>query len=97
AVLHPDLNLDSVSPKHILKAGDVVYAAKGSKNFAAIYEAKSPPAVASTSFFVIRLVATPPRGVMPEFLVWFLNHPRSQKIIKGGAIGSSIVSISKRV
>ena len=32
--LEPDLNSVGVSEKHILKQGDIIFAAKGSKNFA---------------------------------------------------------------
>ena len=52
------------------------------------------PAVASTSFFVIRLHD---RNVLPGYLTWFLNHPSTQTVLKGQARGSSIASISKAV
>lgn len=54
-LLHPDLLAESISGKHLLQPGDILFAAKGTKNFAAWYESKNLPAVASTSFFVIRL------------------------------------------
>jgi len=92
--LHPDLKADNITDKHLLKQGDVLFAAKGTKNFAAWYESKNQPAVASTSFFVIRLTE---KNILPEFLVWFINHPTAQKFLKGKAIGTSIVSISKSV
>jgi len=53
--LHPDLQVENISGKHLLQHGDVLFAAKGKKNFATWYESKNLPAVASTSFFVIRL------------------------------------------
>lgn len=92
--LHPDLESWSISEKHLLKPGDVLFAAKGLKNFAAVYESHNPPSVASTSFFVIRLRDN---NVLPQFLAWHLNHPVAQKFLKAGAIGSSIPSISKAV
>lgn len=95
--LHPDLLIGSHVDRHLLKRGDVLFAAKGSKNFAAMYELTDPPAVASTSFFVLRLKEDFRKNVLPEYLKWFLNHPISQEYLKGRAIGSSIVSISKRV
>lgn len=94
STLHPDLKADNISEKHLLKPGDVLFATKGSKNFAAIFENHNEPAVASTSFFVIRLHQ---RNILPEYLVWFINHPVTQKFLKGKAIGTSIVSISKSV
>lgn len=92
--LHPDLKADNIIDKHLLRHGDVLFAAKGTKNFAVWYESKNEPAVASTSFFVIRLTE---KNILPEFLVWFINHPTTQKFLKGKAIGTSIVSISKSV
>jgi restriction endonuclease S subunit len=92
--LNPDLKADNITEKHFLRNGDVLFSAKGTKNFAAVYEIHNEPAVASTSFFVIRLSD---KKVLPEFLVWYLNHPTTQKFLKGNAIGTSIPSISKSV
>lgn len=97
SILHPDLKANDGIEKHLLRHGDVLFAAKGTKNFAAWYESKNQPAVASTSFFVIRLEESFKDKILPEFLVWFINHPNSQKFLKGRAIGTSIVSISKSV
>lgn len=92
--LHPDLAHDDVSDKHLLRDGDILFAAKGTKNFAALYEEHYLPAVASTSFFVIRLLNS---KVLPEYLAWYLNNPNTQNFLKAQAIGTSIPSISKVV
>ncbi|MBW6492367.1 MAG: restriction endonuclease subunit S [Lentimicrobium sp.] len=94
ALLHPDLAAKGISEKHLLKDGDVLFAAKGAKNFAAVYENHNKPAVASTSFFVMRITD---KNVMPEYLAWLLNSPSIQATIKAQAIGTSIASISKIV
>jgi restriction endonuclease S subunit len=94
SVLHPDLMTEDISEKHLLKDGDVLFAAKGTKNFAAVYQHHDKPAVASTSFFVIRLTDD---KVLPEYLTWFLNNPSAQRLLKGQALGTSIPSISKQV
>ncbi len=94
--LHPDLNRSDIKAKHLLLPGDILYAAKGTKNFATLYEAKNIPAVASTSFFVIRIESSI-ENIMPAYLVWFINHPDTQALIKKQAMGSSIASISKGV
>ena len=94
SVLHPDLVAEGISEKHLLKDGDVVFAAKGTKNFAAVFENHNEPSVASTSFFVIRPIDN---KVLPQFLAWFLNNPVTQTLLKGQAIGTSIPSISKQV
>lgn len=92
--LHPDLLANNISEKHLLKDGDVLFAAKGTKNFAAVYENQNPAAVASTSFFVLRPTDN---KIIPEYLSWFLNHPETQKLIKDNARGTAIPSIRKTV
>jgi hypothetical protein len=94
SVLHPDLMSGGISGKHLLKPGDVLFAAKGTKNFATVYEENYPAAVASTSFFVIRIMG---KIILPEYLAWFLNSQATQVLLKGRAIGTSIPSISKQV
>ncbi|MDR0802763.1 restriction endonuclease subunit S [Fluviicola sp.] len=94
AKLHADLSTSGISNKHILKYGDILFAAKGTKNFATAYEKHNLPAVASTSFFVLRLTD---KNVLPEYLAWFLNHPNTLTLLKAQAIGTSIPSISKQV
>jgi len=94
SVLNPDLVAEGISEKHLLKDGDVLFAAKGTKNFAAVFENHNEPSVASTSFFVIR---TTDKKVLPQFLAWYLNNHTTQTLLKGQAIGTSIPSISKLV
>jgi restriction endonuclease S subunit len=92
--LHPDLTASASNNKHLLQPGDLLFAAKGNKNFAAVYEIHNQPCIASTSFFVIRLTDS---SVLPEYLAWFLNNSETQKILKAQALGSSMASISKPV
>jgi len=94
SVIHPDLKAEGISEKHMLKDGDVLFAAKGTKNFAAVFENHNEPSVASTSFFVIRPTD---KNVLPEYLAWFLNSHPIQNLLKGQATGTSIPSISKHV
>ena len=92
--LYTDLSANGIADKHILRHGDVLFAAKGTKNFATIYEGHNPPAVASTSFFVIRITNN---KVLPEYFAWFLNTFAIQTLLKGQALGTAIPSISKQV
>lgn len=94
STLHLDLQMDDLDSKHILRPGDVLIATKGSKTFAAVYENGNPPAVASTSFFVIRLSGS---QLLPKFLAWFINDPGTQSLLKAQALGTSMVSIPKTV
>lgn len=89
-----DLKADGIATRHFLEYGDVLFAAKGTKNFAAVYDESSPPAVASTTFFVLRIISP---TVLPDYLAWFLNHSDTQQILKLNARGTSIPSIRKLV
>lgn len=91
--IHPQLN-GNIPHKHLLNGGDVLFAAKGAKNFAACFFGLNYPAVASTSFFVIRLHDN---KILPEYLAWYLNQPSNLEKLKSGAVGTSIVSITKDV
>ncbi len=91
---HADLNYSDISEKHLLVPGDVVFASKGSKNFAAVFEGGNFAAVASTSFFVIRITDS---RIIPEYLAWFLNYTNTQEFIKSQAKGTSMPSISIKV
>lgn len=92
--LHTDLKEHSVNQKHLLNPGDILFAAKGSNNFATVYRKNYPKAVASTSFFVIKLTD---ENILPDYLAWFINYPKTMELLKSFAIGTSITSISKSV
>lgn len=91
--LYPDLSAEGISEKHLLSKDDVLFAAKGTKNFAAVFDNHNAPSVASTSFFVIRITDI---NVLPSYLAWYLNHLSLKSSLKGKAKGSAIPSITKK-
>jgi len=93
----PELELNDKTSKHLLKEGDVLFAAKGSRNFATQVTSRFGLAVASSTFFVVRLSTHAMNQVIPEFLVWSINHPNNLNFLKGGASGTSVPSIPKSV
>lgn len=90
--VYPGLKWSDISERHLLKSGDLVFSAKGWKNFAAVYDNSRFPAVASTSFLVISLIVD---YIQPKFLAWWLNSKEIQEFLKGMAKGTSIPSITK--
>ncbi len=60
---------DSISPDLLLQAGDVLVAARGTRNTAAVYNLALPQAIAGAQFFILR----PAPGVLPAYLAWFLR------------------------
>ena len=79
---------------HVLEVGDVLFASKGRDFFAVVYDGKFQPAVASTTFLVLQVDKN---MMIPAFLAWFLNHPKTQKLLWSLAKGSAIPSISKSI
>lgn len=86
----PGILMDSRLERHLLQSGDILFAAKGSKNFATVFSGLNFPAVASSAFFVLRKNAS----YLPDYVAWYINHPVIQKKLKFEAKGSSIPSIS---
>jgi restriction endonuclease S subunit len=91
----PELPLNSQTEKHLLAHGDLIFAAKGSKNVTVMYNSNYGHAVASSSFLVIKIQESYKSTILPEYLCWYINHPKTQETIKLKARGSSIPSISK--
>jgi hypothetical protein len=90
--LFAELSSEDVGKQHLLQGGDVLFAAKGAKNFAALYEAHNQAAVASTTFFVIRLRTD---LLIPAFLCWYLNHAEVLNKLTAKAKGSNVPAIAK--
>ncbi|MCC5916521.1 MAG: restriction endonuclease subunit S [Cryomorphaceae bacterium] len=92
--IYPDIPSNAKTQKHALIPGDVLFAAKGAKNFAAVYHNNNPPAIASTSFLILRLYNT--NNILPEYLAWSINQPNTMAYLRSQAKGTSIASISKK-
>jgi len=90
--LQPSVALDHKLTNFILNDGDILFSAKGNRNISVIYSSQLGKAVASTTFLVLRPIG---KNVLPEYLAWFLNHPRIQLFLKTHAKGASPPSISK--
>lgn len=87
------VKLDVNLCNHLLTGGDLLFAAKGTTNFCAVYDPNIGNAFASSSFLVLRTINR--EIVLPEFLCWFINHPNTMQILKSHAVGTSIPSITK--
>ncbi len=95
------LNIDSAhilvngkgfKTSHFLQKGDVIFAAKGSNNKAAVFNADIK-AVASSVFFIIRLK---PQLVLPHYLAWYINSKLGQSYINSVKDSSTTINIKKR-
>ena len=88
----PTIELDSKTVNHILLEGDLIFAAKGTSNFCAVFHKEMGKAVASSSFLVVRIID---HIIVSDYLCWILNREDTLAFFKANAIGSSIPSIGK--
>lgn len=94
AGISPEINLDRKLERHLLLHGDILLIAKGDTNKACLYKNKIGRAVASSTFFVIRI--TDP-NILPEYLQWYFNTAYMQAQFSGLSKGTQILSISKKM
>ncbi len=89
--LKPVLEITESLKKHILKKEDVLFLSKGREFFAVKYDGRYSPAVASSAFLVLKVS----ERILPDFLVWFLNHPKTNSLLNQLSSGSALPMLSK--
>jgi restriction endonuclease S subunit len=92
-MVKPELSFEGRLEKHILHTGDVLVAAKGYEQFAVPYINIPQPAVASSMFIVLRVNKL--EQILPEYLAWFINHPKTRNILSAKSKGTGLPSITK--
>ncbi len=95
AGITPELIVDRQTENHLLQPGDILFAAKGTKNFASVYKPEYGLCVASSTFLVVTLKNEFRDAVLPEFVAWLMNCDYTMEKLKREARGTSIPSISK--
>jgi hypothetical protein len=78
-----------------LRPSDILFSARGQRNVAVYLDLPPAHAVCSPHFFLIRVKDA--SVILPEFLAWQMNLPRSQRYFSQSATGSYITSIRRQV
>lgn len=86
--------VDVGKPVQWLEPGDVVFVARGARNYAACLRDVPKPTVCSPNFFLLR-VKSP--TLLPEFLAWQINRAPGQRYLASNAEGSDQLSIRRPV
>jgi restriction endonuclease S subunit len=84
--------LDEKTKPHILRGGDVLFVGKGNRLFAWCYQPTDTPAIASSSFFVLRPKST---KIDSGYLAAILNAPQTKAVFQQIGGGTNIFSIRK--
>ncbi len=91
--IKPSIWIEGKKCNALLQDGDLLFAAKGTNNFCAIYHLTEFPAVASSTFLTIRIKKDV--KVLPEFVCWYLNLKSTLQYLAKEAKGTGIPSIAK--
>ncbi len=87
------ISKNSVNNKLLISKNDVLFVAKGTRNYSVIYKGEAGSALAASTFFVIKLKN---ENVLPEYLSWYLNQKPAQEYIKQQSVGALTPSINKK-
>lgn len=74
---------------HLLQPGDILFRSRGRSNGAAIVTSTVGHAILSAPLLLIRS-----HGVLPEYLLWYLNTPHMQRQFGALSEGTSVRMIS---
>lgn len=79
-----------------LKPGDVLFAARGSRNYAVLVDESTPHSkiVAAPHFYILRCKT---KSILPEYLAWLLNQRPGQRYFQREAEGTFTKSIRRSV
>lgn len=91
--IKPSVEIEGRRQNFFLNKGDLLFAAKGSNNFCAVFRELDCPAVASSSFLTLRIKDK--SAVLPEYVCWYINLDTTLKYLQSEAKGTGIPSISK--
>lgn len=80
-----------------LRPDDILFLARGTRNFALHLQQVPGPAVCSQYFFLIRLKAEYAQHLLPGFLAWQINQEPAQEYLHRNAEGSDQLSIRRGV
>ncbi|SRR6266576_1826182 len=87
------VNLEADPERYLVRQGDVVFLSRGVRPWALPIVEPIGDTVVPSSFYILR---ADPQRVRPEYLAWFLNHPKTQVTLGDIAKGSNIPFISIR-
>lgn len=77
-----------------LRDGDILFTARGARNYAVCLSQVPPATVCAQYFFVLRCKAA---GLLPEYLAWHINRTPSQHYLRHNAEGTDQLSIRRAV
>jgi restriction endonuclease S subunit len=87
------VNLPEVKDIHRIEKGDVIFRSRGRINTATLVEGSLANAVAAAPLLRIRIKT---EKVLPGYLAWYINQPKSQAYLEKQAAGTISRMINKK-
>lgn len=81
-------------PPNWLRDGDVLFVARGGRNYAIGLDRVPPDTVCSQYFYVLRCKR---HGLLPDYLAWYINRTPCRQYLMRNAEGSDQLSIRRAV
>ena len=88
------VSLPSKRSLRFLDEGDVIFASRGTKNFAYPIGAINFYAVAAPEFYVLSL--RDHRTILPTFLAWQINESPAQRYIEARSEGAAMKNVKRK-
>lgn len=84
-----DVELDT--DRYLVRQGDVLFLSRGVRPWALALSHPIHKTIVPSSFYILRVDSS---WVRPEYVAWFLNHPKTQTVFGEIARGSNIPFVS---
>lgn len=84
-------DLQDVNPSHLLRKGDVLFAARATRRTAVVVDQDLPNVIFGSQF----LVCEPKESIEPAYLAWYINQKSAQRYLEENATGSNVRIITK--
>jgi restriction endonuclease S subunit len=79
-------------PSNLLQQGEVLFLARGLRQYAAVVKEPLENTIAAGYFFILRVISD---KVRPEYLAWCINQPEFQEALRPLVRGTNIPLVSK--
>lgn len=80
--------------RYLVTRGDVLFLARGWRNYAVAIQDELQNTLAAGTFYIARIRTV---SLLPEYLAWYINQPRTQAILKPRTQATNIPLVTKSV
>ena len=89
--IQPNAIYKPIFEKNYLKAGEILFNAKGRRFFAMEFKEEFPHCIAGSTFLVLTITSN---EILPNYLLWYLNHEETLKVFNAKMYTQTLPSIS---